>query len=299
MNETNENIHQYPLDIKVLNPDETAEVFKYFSESLQDGFVRIGPKGYFFTTGINEVAPSIYNMELKPDDTWVISFPKSGTTWMQELVWLVANDFDYATAEAVPLVARFNFIEGSMFSSKKSLRYYSDETREQLAALFKPPDHIAKLPRFIKSHLPLSLLPPTLLDTCKVVHIARDPRDIAVSYYHHDKRLKLMGYTVLFSPLFDNVKESWEKRNHPNMLFLFYEDALKDLPSTVKRVAKFLGKTVTEEQMSRLCDHLAFDNFKKNKSVNMEIFKKLNLSCKDVSPFIRKGEIKSLIFNIF
>lgn len=41
-------------------------------------------------------------------------------------------------------------------------------------------------PRFLKSHLPLSLLPPSLLDTCKVVYVARDPRDVAVSFYHHN-----------------------------------------------------------------------------------------------------------------
>lgn len=31
-------------------------------------------------------------------------------------------------------------------------------------------------PRFIKSHLPLSCLPPNLLDECKVVYVARNPK---------------------------------------------------------------------------------------------------------------------------
>lgn len=46
-------------------------------------------------------------------------------------------------------------------------------------------DVVARMPspRFIKSHLPLSLLPPTLLDKTKVVYVARDPRDVAVSYF--------------------------------------------------------------------------------------------------------------------
>lgn len=42
-------------------------------------------------------------------------------------------------------------------------------------------------PRFIKTHLPLSLLPPNLLNTAKVVYVARDPRDVAVSYYYLQK----------------------------------------------------------------------------------------------------------------
>lgn len=42
-------------------------------------------------------------------------------------------------------------------------------------------------PRFIKTHLPLSLLPPNLLQTAKVVYVARDPRDVMVSYYYLHK----------------------------------------------------------------------------------------------------------------
>lgn len=42
----------------------------------------------------------------------------------------------------------------------------------------------APSPRFIKTHLPLSMLPPNLLSTAKVVYVARDPRDVAVSYYY-------------------------------------------------------------------------------------------------------------------
>lgn len=83
------------------------------------------------------------------------------------------------------------------------LRRHLDEVKhdKQLVELakekFKPQyAEVTKLlsPRFIKSHLPLSLLPPTLLDTCKVVFVARDPRDVAVSFYHHNRRFKPLGY---------------------------------------------------------------------------------------------------------
>lgn len=68
---------------------------------------------------------------------------------------------------------------------------------ELLKEISKPQyDAFTKLPspRFIKSHLAFSLLPPSLLDTCKVVFVARDPRDVAVSFYHHNRLIKAHEY---------------------------------------------------------------------------------------------------------
>ncbi|XP_013145970.1 PREDICTED: sulfotransferase family cytosolic 1B member 1-like [Papilio polytes] len=90
------------------------------------------------------------------------------------------------------------------------------------------------------------------------------------------------------SPYFKHVKEAWQRRHHPNMLFLFYEELSKDLAAVVRRVATFLEKDINEEQIEKLCDHLNIENFKKNKSVNLEEVTKLangNLS------FIRKGQV--------
>ncbi|XP_052737493.1 luciferin sulfotransferase-like [Bicyclus anynana] len=158
-------------------------------------------------------------------------------------------------------------------------------------------------PRFIKSHLPVSLLPPSLLDTTKVVYVARDPRDVAVSFYHHHKLMRVITADkdfktfwnyfitnkILWGPYFEHVLEAWEHINDDNMLFLFYEDMIKDLPKTIKLVAKFFSKSITEEEINRLVDHLDIDNFKKNKSVNMKDMQKFGLFSKD-GDFIRKGK---------
>lgn len=48
--------------------------------------------------------------------------------------------------------------------------------------------------RLFKSHLPFSLLPPSLLDNAKVVYVARHPLDAAVSFYHHNRLIKFHDY---------------------------------------------------------------------------------------------------------
>ena len=54
-----------------------------------------------------------------------------------------------------------------------------------------PPNYINQYPspRFIKSHLPLLNLPSNLLDESKVVYVARNPKDVTISYFHHLKNL--------------------------------------------------------------------------------------------------------------
>ena len=50
-------------------------------------------------------------------------------------------------------------------------------------------------PRLIRPHMPFYLLHPDLLDTCKVVYVARNPKDVIVSFYHHHRLFpKVHGY---------------------------------------------------------------------------------------------------------
>lgn len=71
------------------------------------------------------------------------------------------------------------------------------------------------------------------------------------------------------------VKESW---------------CFQDLPVCIQRVAKFLGKKLKPEDVERLCDHLSFENFKNNESVNQEELRNQGLfDCNE--SFIRKGTI--------
>ena len=72
------------------------------------------------------------------------------------------------------------------------------------------------------------------------------------------------------------------------MLFIFYEDMKKNLRGEVEKVARFLGKPLTEENMTKLLEHLKFENISKNESVNFEIGKKIGFMNLD-GAFMRKG----------
>lgn len=56
-------------------------------------------------------AEKIRDFVVYPDDIWILTYPKCGTTWTQEMVWLLANNLDYSTAKAINLDQRSPFLE--------------------------------------------------------------------------------------------------------------------------------------------------------------------------------------------
>ena len=227
-------------------------------------------------------------MQVRKSDIWVVTFPKSGTTWTQEMVWQIVNKCDFEAGKQL-LDVRFPHLE------LKTLGQGSN-TLEQLDK--------AEDPRFIKTHIPLSLLPSNLLGTSKVIYVARDPRDAMTSYYHHHRLIRSLDYTgdlptfarrfmndqVRTGPYFQHVKEAWTLKDKPNMLFLFYEEMKKDLKSVISRVCDFLQCSLSETEMEKLLDHLDIKNFRNNPAVNRKDQQKSNVFSKDGS-FIRKGKV--------
>ncbi len=68
----------------------------------------------------------------------------------------------------------------------------------------------------------------------------------------------------------------------------------KDLRGEIVKVAAFLNQTPTDEQLDKITEHLRFDNFEKNESVNNEPVKKLGLMNLD-GKFIRKGKNEMIL----
>ncbi|XP_065082225.1 sulfotransferase 1 family member D1-like [Ochlerotatus camptorhynchus] len=246
-----------------------------------------------------EVDQRIKYMEVKPDDVWVVTYPKSGTTWCQEMIWLICNDLDYETAGSIKLYNRFPFMElGGLLD---------------LPPGFDPFQEILSMssPRFIKSHLPVALLPDQIWTVRpKMVYVRRNPKSVAVSYYHHSVSLheykgtmdqflrSFMKELEYYSPYHRHVIEYHHLDYQDNLLHLRYEDMKQELKSTLRRVSVFFHKSYSDEQLAKLAQHLSFESMKHNKAVNYSEWLEFVLSQTNRADklrdqnymFIRRGE---------
>ncbi|KAG6452148.1 sulfotransferase 1 family member D1 isoform X2 [Manduca sexta] len=286
---------QFPLDIVPLTDEEDKIVKKYYKDYTRR-FLRVGPQGYFSTPGYADHAADIYNLEVRPDDVWVTTFSRSGTTWLQELVWLVANDLDFEKTTNEPFTKRYAYIEYPTQASDITKIVPTNPSHRATFDDFRTLPNMTS-PRFLKSHLPLSCLPPNLLDTAKVFYIARDIRDVAVSFHFAHKLFRYFDDDVTFkefwdlfknnlilhTPIFPHVQEAWSQRNHPNLMFLFYEEMQNDLPDVIDRVCTFLGREYSKEQKEKLASHLSFENMKKGPKLAQS-------SGQNEKTFFRKGK---------
>ncbi|XP_014215952.1 sulfotransferase family cytosolic 1B member 1-like [Copidosoma floridanum] len=299
-----------PPKYRVLGVEKTKALLDLF-KGEKTGWVQVGEKNWLFPYRYAEQGEGFFNFEARPSDVWVLSYPRSGTTWTQELVWLVANDMDFDTANTRLLAERFPFLEFSMFHhpelTKEFLEHNKlDAKKQELCKELAKPGYevLANMPspRFIKSHFPFSLIPNVVNSGCKMIYVARNPKDVAVSWYKLNQAFLTQGYVgdfaqfwkffkndlTAWSPYWEHLKEAWDNRKNENLLFIFYEELQENLRDVIERVAKFLGKAYSMEQVDRLVDHLSIDNFRKNLMVNTQELKDCGIVRKE-SEFVRRG----------
>ncbi|XP_037941830.1 luciferin sulfotransferase-like [Teleopsis dalmanni] len=250
----------------------------------------------YFKKNSEKFLKAVNEMEVRDDDVWLITLPKCGTTWMQELVWLVLNNFDFESAKQEHLELRSRFLEFDevLYDGEGSIIKYSTEM---------------KSPRLVKSHLPLPLLPSQLwTKRPKVIYVFRNPKDAIVSFYYHLRRYKetsflnLTDYAqdfinedMLTHQHFLHVTEFYALREEPWIYYTSYERMKSDLRSVIQDVCQFLNKNITETQMQQMLHHLSFEEMKNNSKTNhiweaQQLCRIFNKEIEDVS-FIRKGKI--------
>lgn len=161
-----------------------------------------------------------------PDDVYLVSYPRSGNTWTRMLVG--------------------NYLERGDCSPER-LTYVVPDIHVDPALC----DDVPR-PRFIKSHV--AFVP----DYPRVVYIARDGRDVAVSYYFYRLRGRSLepGTTfsafladfnrgaVAFGSWSDHVSSWLDHGTEDSLLLVRYEDLRLDPGRELERILRFSGLDV-------------------------------------------------------
>lgn len=166
---------------------------------------------------------------VRPDDTFIVSYPRSGNTWMR---FLIANllfpnqTISFANIESL-------IPDAEAISSRHMKRIRG--------------------PRIIKSHQYFDHRYP------KVLYLVRDPRDVLLSYYHFSRKYRHIGddfpletyiHRIATGTLHKTAWGTWGENvgswlgarlGRPNFLLVRYEDLVVHTQSQLERVAYFFG----------------------------------------------------------
>ncbi|CAN2038979.1 Sulfotransferase domain-containing protein [Candidatus Magnetomoraceae bacterium gMMP-15] len=208
------------------------------------------------------------------DDIFLVSFPKSGNTWVS---FLLAN--------AMCLYAKYN-IEINFFNIQDFIPEFSYNS-------VIPTSKFKCFPRIIKSHNEVN----TYFN--KVLLLIRDPRDVMVSYYFYLRGLKQIPKSWTFSQIIEHYKygiDAWvkhtkgwlERANKGKRVQCFlYENFLKNPQLELKKIFALLGyhleDNIIEEAVRR-------SSKKRMKELELQTRSPKILLEENNFRFVRKGE---------
>ncbi|KAJ8031411.1 Sulfotransferase 1C2A [Holothuria leucospilota] len=131
-------------------------------------------KGYTFTAmQTPENLDALQTFGVRDDDVYLVTYPKSGTHWILEIVQLImaGGDAQKTNRDLMATILEITFAP-SPEKLKQSIPGY--KIYEKLSS-----------PRIMVSHIPEPLCPPQwFTKNAKIIYFARNPKDVLVSAYN-------------------------------------------------------------------------------------------------------------------
>lgn len=221
----------------------------------------------------------LWEFRVRPDDVFISSYPRSGTTWMQHILHVLRSGGDTSfqhISEVVPWFER-----PLALGRQRALDY----------------DALPS-PRIFKSHLPRAWLP----RGARYVYVERDGRDVAISYYHFYR--SHLGYTASFDTFFELFMAgalqygSWFRHvagwrahtNDPAVLIVQYERLQSDLPHELQRLAAFISKPLDGAAVQQLGPLCGFQYMREHETKFDHASAEPGARTRQPGAFIRRGQ---------
>jgi hypothetical protein len=164
-----------------------------------------------------------------PDDVFLVSYPRSGNTWTR-------------------------FLLGNLISQNDPVTFSNIESR--VPEIYFNPDRALRAlprPRMLKSHECFQPQYP------HVIYIVRDPRDVAISFYHHNVKARNISddypmtsfVTRFIAGEFDRKFGTWRdnvlswisvRGQNPDFMMLRYEDMKRNTAEALLQIVQFLER---------------------------------------------------------
>ncbi|CAN1220547.1 Cytosolic sulfotransferase 1 [Linum perenne] len=187
------------------------------------------------------------NFQPSRDDVIILaSSQKTGTTWLKALSHCILFRDD----EEEDMLTKVN---PHSCAPSFEIRVYAED----------PSFRLTDQRRLFHTHLPYSHLPSSIKSharNCKLIYIARDPKDTLISQWHFFNKIltkesdppfpldraveSFCTGAIPFGPYWDHMLEYYEqsKTSPEHVMFVKYEDLHRDTKLHVRQLAKFMGR---------------------------------------------------------
>ncbi|MPD05315.1 Estrogen sulfotransferase [Portunus trituberculatus] len=98
------------------------------------GVVRILPEGWLYPGTAPTFIDRIHSVKFRSNDVMVMTFPKCGTTWMNEIVWTMLHNPDLENPKADETI--FLRSPDIRFSDETARRYPTERGQSSLFPIF-------------------------------------------------------------------------------------------------------------------------------------------------------------------